>query len=118
MSHNESESSKEAGVKVEIYNGDYVGTAEWSSPGEVDLDITDAAQRAFFEDFFEAEDAFLTGSVGDEEMASERRDASLEAFNRATFRLAAYSYTVRIPEEATAGGPAFSAGRPSPSRAR
>jgi hypothetical protein len=118
MSHNESESSKEAGVKVEIYNGDYVGTAEWSSPGEVDLDITDAAQRAFFEDFFEAEDAFLTGSVGDEEMASERRDASLEAFNRATFKLAAYSYTVRIPEEATAGGQAFSAGRPSPSRAR
>jgi hypothetical protein len=95
--------AKEAVVKVEIYNGDYVGTAEWSSPGEVDLDITDAAQRRFFEQFFDSEDAFLTGSVGDEEMASERRDASAEAFARAAFQLAAYSYTVRIPEDAGAG---------------
>lgn len=89
-------------MKVEIYNGDYVGTAEWSSPGEVDIDISDAAQRTFFEHFFESEDAFLTGSVGDQEMASERRDASPEAFARAAFQLAAYSYTVRIPEEAQA----------------
>jgi hypothetical protein len=104
MSHDEADPSKEVGVKVEIYNGDLIGTAEWSSPGEVDLDITDAAQRAFFEDYFEAEDAFLTGSIGDEEMASERRDASPEAFTRATYGLAAYSYTVRIPEEASARG--------------
>jgi hypothetical protein len=90
-------------VKYEIYDGGYVGTVEWSSPGHIDLDVADESERAFFERFFEAEDAFLTGSVGCEEMATERRDASAAAFARAAFQLAAYSYTVRLPEEAHAG---------------
>jgi hypothetical protein len=91
-------------VKVEIYNRDYVGSAEWSAPGVIDLDVTDDEQREFFERFFDSEDAFLTGSVGAEEMATERRDGSAEAFARAAYQLAAYSYTVRLPEEAHAGG--------------
>lgn len=91
-------------MKFEIYDGGYVGTVAWSSPGHVDLDVTDDERRAFFERFFETEDAFLTGSVGCEEMATERRDASAEAFARATFQLAAYSYTVRALEEAHVGG--------------
>ena len=86
-------------MKYEIYNGGYVGTVEWSSPGHIDLDVTDDGERRFFESFFEAEDAFLTGSIGAEEMATERRDASAEAFARAAFQLAAYSYTVRLPDD-------------------
>ena len=82
-------------MKLEIYNGDYVGTVEWSSPGRVSLDVDDADQRSFFERYFRSEDSFLLGSVGFEEMALERRDSSREAFTRAAMQLSAYRYQVR-----------------------
>jgi hypothetical protein len=82
-------------MRVEIYDRDYVGSAEWQAPGEVRLDVEDADRRSWFERYFQAEDAFLTGSLGAEEFASERRDSSEQAFARATFNLAAYSYRVR-----------------------
>jgi hypothetical protein len=88
---------REPTVRFEIYDGEYVGTVEWSAPGDVALDVRDDQERAFLERFFEEEDAFLTGSIGAEEMATERRNSSAEAFARATYQLAAYSYRVRDP---------------------
>ncbi|CAN5659280.1 hypothetical protein BH24ACT26_BH24ACT26_01180 [soil metagenome] len=85
-------------MKYEIFNGEYVGTAEWSEPGRVAIDVTDPTQRTWFERYFESEDSFLSGSVGFEEMTIERRDSSQEAFTRAAFGLAAYSYKVRDPD--------------------
>jgi hypothetical protein len=82
-------------MKLEITNGHVVGTAEWRKPGEVSLDIHDASDRAFFQRYFSSEDSFLSGSVGEEEMFHERPDASEEAFMRAVFRLARYSYRVQ-----------------------
>jgi hypothetical protein len=82
-------------MKFEIYNGDNVGTAEWVAPGVVDLEMNDAGDRAFFERFFASEDTFLSGPVESAEMTMERRDASEQAFQRAAFALAAYSYHVR-----------------------
>ncbi|MFN2488736.1 MAG: hypothetical protein ABR529_03140 [Actinomycetota bacterium] len=82
-------------MRFEIYNGDYVGTAEWSAPGRVALDVADPAQRTWFERYFASEDSFLTGSVGFEEIALERRDSSRAAFTRAAVQLAAYAYRVR-----------------------
>ncbi len=81
-------------MKLEITNGAYVGTAEWQAPGRVSVDVADPRQRAFFETYFTAEDAFLSGSVGAAEMSAERPDASPEAFMRAAFRLARYQYMV------------------------
>ena len=82
-------------MKFEIENGDYVGTAEWQSPGNVALEMQDPKQRAWFERYFESEDAFLSGSVECAEMSSERRDESEQAFSRAAYQLAAYAYKVR-----------------------
>ncbi len=82
-------------MKLEINNGHFVGTAEWRQPGEVSLEIQDASDRAFFQRYFSSEDAFLSGSVGEAEMFAERPDSSREAFMRAAFRLARYSYKVR-----------------------
>jgi hypothetical protein len=81
-------------MKFEIHNGRLVGTAEWVAPGEVALDIDDERDRAFFEQFFASEDTFLSGPVESAEMTMERRDSSAEAFQRAAFALAAYSYHV------------------------
>jgi hypothetical protein len=82
-------------MKFEIENGDYVGTAEWRGPGDVLLDMDDPKQRGWFERYFAQEDASLGGPIGDETMSSERRSESEQAFNRAAFQLAAYSYKVR-----------------------
>jgi hypothetical protein len=82
-------------VKFEIYNGGYVGTVEWSGPGNISLDVSDDRERSWFEHYFGSEDAFLMGSVGFEEMALEKRDSSQEAFTRAAMHLAAYRYSVR-----------------------
>jgi hypothetical protein len=84
-------------MKFEIYDGAYVGTVEWSAPGQVSLEVRDDHDRSWFERYFEGEDTFLMGSVGFEEMALERRDSSEEAFTRAAINLAAYSYKVRDP---------------------
>ena len=87
-------------MKFEIFNGDNVGTAEWVAAGHVDLEMDDAGQRAFFERFFSSEDTFLSGPVESAEMTMERRDSSEQAFQRAAFALAAYSYHVRALDKA------------------
>jgi hypothetical protein len=81
-------------MKFEIHNGEFVGTAEWVGPGEVALDMHDDRDRKFFERFFASEDTFLSGPVESAEMTMERRDSSAQAFQRAAFALAAYSYHV------------------------
>lgn len=82
-------------MKLEIYNGDFVGTAEWQGPGRVELDVPDPDQRAWFESYFTAEDAYLDGPVECAGMETERRDGSEAAFEHAVYRLAAYAYTVK-----------------------
>jgi hypothetical protein len=82
-------------MKLEIYNGDYVGTAEWRGPGEVALEVDDPAEREFFAAYFSGEDAYLGGPVECAEMSHSRRDSSPQAFAHAAFRLAAYAYTLR-----------------------
>lgn len=82
-------------MKFEIENGEYVGTAEWTAPGQVALEMDDPKQKEWFANYFESEDAFLTGPVECAEMSAERRDASPQAFQRATYQLAAYAYKVR-----------------------
>jgi hypothetical protein len=57
--------------------------------------MQDPKQKAWFANYFESEDAFLTGPVECAEMSAERRDESKEAFQRAAFQLAAYAYKVR-----------------------
>lgn len=90
-------------MRYEIYNGEYVGTVEWSGPGHITLDVDDDDQKHWFASYFEAEDSFLTGSIGCEEISVERRDSSPAAFTRAARALAAYSYRVR--DWAGVGGP-------------
>ncbi len=82
-------------MKVQIYDRDYVGSAEWTAPGAVRLELADEGRRSWFEHYFQTEDSFLTGLLGSEEIAVERRDSSQEAFWRALYNLAAYSYRVK-----------------------
>jgi hypothetical protein len=82
-------------MKYSIYNGKYVGTAEWSGPGDVTLDVDDARERSWLQRYFSREDCFLCGPVESAEMTVERGDASAEAFERATYRLSAFAYRVR-----------------------
>jgi hypothetical protein len=82
-------------MKLEIHNGEFVGTAEWQEPGRVAVEVADPDQRAWFETYFEGEDAYLSGSVGNPEMHVERRDSSQAAFDRAAEALARYAYTVK-----------------------
>jgi hypothetical protein len=89
-------------MRFEIYDRDYVGSAEWQAPGVVAVEVADEGRRSWFERYFSSEDSFLTGSLGFEEMAMERRDASQEAFTRASFALAAYRYRVRQRDRARA----------------
>jgi hypothetical protein len=91
-------------MRVDIYDRNYVGSAEWHAPGEVRVEVADEGRRSWFQRYFQSEDSFLTGSLGAEEFASERRDSSEQAFTRATFNLAAYSYKVR-PDGGPDGGP-------------
>ena len=90
-------------MKLEIYNGGYVGTAEWQGPGRVALSMSDERERDWFAGYFAAEDSYLTGPVECAEMSSERRDSSEQAFERAAFRLAAYAYTVKRGDAARHG---------------
>ena len=82
-------------MRFEIENGDYVGTAEWTGPGQVTLEMDDHAQRKWFEDYFKAEDSHMNGPVECAEMTSERRDESQASFQRAAYQLAAHAYKVR-----------------------
>lgn len=82
-------------MRYEIFNGDYVGTAEWVAPGEVAVDVPDPEQRAWFERYFAAEDSVMAPAGDHDGMTLERRDASEAAFNRALNQLAAFSYQVR-----------------------
>ena len=82
-------------MKFEIENGEFVGTAEWQGPGNVMVEMQDDRHQAWFENYFQSEDSFMTGSVECGEMAMERRDESAEAFTRAAHQLAAYSYKIR-----------------------
>jgi hypothetical protein len=91
-------------VKFEIYNGDFIGTCEWKGPRDVDLDIQDETERRWFESYFSAQDTFLHGPIGGEDMApAERRDASEASFGHALFLLAAYEYMVREADERKKG---------------
>jgi hypothetical protein len=85
-------------MKFEIENGSFSGTAEWKAPGQVMVEMPDQSQQEWFEQFFASEDSFMGGSADCGEMCLERRDASAEAFTRATRELAAYSYKVRQRE--------------------
>jgi hypothetical protein len=82
-------------MKVQISNGENLGTAEWMSPGRVEVQVEDPRQREFFEAYFTSEDSFLSGPVESAEMTAERPDESEEAFARAAFRLAAHAYRVK-----------------------
>ena len=82
-------------MKFEIDNGHFVGTAEWKAPGQVAVDVDDPQEKQWFEDYFAAEDCFMSGPVECAEMKMERRDESEQAFTRAAMQLAAYSYAVR-----------------------
>jgi hypothetical protein len=85
-------------VKYAIYSGGYLGTAEWVRPGEVTLEVHDDAEEAWLKHFFRKEECFLAGPLDDAEMTIECGDSSPEAFERATYRLAAYAYKVRAHE--------------------
>ena len=82
-------------MRYEFENGDFTGSAEWAGPGQVTVTMEDPAKQQWFEDYFQAEDSFMGGSVECGEMQCERRDESAEAFTRAAQMLAAYSYKVR-----------------------
>ena len=87
--------SKQAPVRYEIENGDYVGTVEWQGPGRVALQMPDGPQKEWFQRYFEAEDSVMGGAGEPEGMTLERRNESEAAFNRAAWELSAYSYRVR-----------------------
>lgn len=87
-------------MRLEIRNGDWFGTAEWCGPGEVALDIPDPGRRQWFQRYFQSEDAFLTGAVDGAELSVERPDSSQEAFTRAAYQLARYSYEVSRESDA------------------
>jgi hypothetical protein len=90
-------------MRYEIFDGEYVGAAEWVAPGEVVLDVQESALREWLERYFAAEESVMTPLGSEDGMTCERRDASEAAFNRAVFQLAGYSYQVRRsdPEPAT-----------------
>jgi hypothetical protein len=82
-------------MRFEFENGEYLGTAEWGGPGQVTVQMEDEKHQRWFENYFSTEDSFMTGPVDCAEMAMERRDESEQAFSRAAYALAAYSYQVR-----------------------
>jgi hypothetical protein len=83
-------------MKIEIYDGEKVGTVEWRAPGQVAVEVPDPEQRSWFESFFAAEDSTLDGPVECASMTSaERGDSSEEAFARALYRLGFHSYKFR-----------------------
>jgi hypothetical protein len=96
-------------MKIEIYNGDHVGTAEWKAPGQVAIEVDDPERRDWFESFFATEDSTLDGPVECASMTgAERGDSSEEAFARALYRLGFYSYKFRDATRASTSGGAGS----------
>ena len=51
-------------MRVDIYDRDYVGSAEWQGPGDVRVEVADEGRRSWFERYFQTEDSFLMGSLG------------------------------------------------------
>jgi len=86
-------------MKHEIWNGSYLGTAEFVQPGDVRLEMEDAQSRTWFERYFGEEQTYLTGAVDCPEMTHERPADSEEAFNRSLGRLMAFNYDVRRPSK-------------------
>ena len=86
-------------MKHEIWNGKYLGTAEFVAPGDVRLEMDDARTATWFERYFGEEQSYLTGAVDCPEMTSERPSDSEAAFNRALGRLPAFDYDVRRPSD-------------------
>ena len=86
-------------MKHEIWNGKYLGTAEFVEPGDVRLDMADPTSTTWFQRYFGEEQSYLTGAVDCPEMTSERPADSEDAFNRALGRLLAYNYDVRRPSD-------------------
>ena len=84
-------------MKVEIYNGYFLGSAEWRGPKDVVLEMEDPESKTWFERYFSAEDANLGGSVDCPELHFERRDESEEAFTRATQDLRMHDYAAFEP---------------------
>ena len=84
-------------MKVEIYNGYFLGSAEWRGPHEVVLEMDDPTAKQWFERYFNEEDSFLTGSVDCPELASECRSDSEESFTRAAESLRSYNYRAYAP---------------------
>lgn len=82
-------------MRYEFENGEFTGSAQFDGPGQVTVTMEDPAKQEWFENYFQAEDSFMGGSVECGEMRCERRDESEEAFTRAAHMLAAYSYKVR-----------------------
>ncbi|MDQ3771825.1 MAG: hypothetical protein M3343_07035 [Actinomycetota bacterium] len=91
-------------MKVEIYDDEQVGTAEWQAPGRVALEVEEPDQRRWFESFFATEDSTLDGPVECASMTrAERGDSSEEAFARALYRLGFYAYQFRPATHAKGG---------------
>lgn len=91
-------------MKYEIYNGEFVGTAEWEAPGRVALDMDDEELRDWFRAYFSREDTYLAGPVEAASMTeAQRRDSSEAAFEHATFALAGHAYSVKRGDGARAG---------------
>jgi hypothetical protein len=84
-------------MKVEIYNGYFLGSAEWRGPQDVVLDMDDPKAKNWFERYFSSEEATLGGSVDCPELTFERRDESEEAFTRAAQDLRMHDYRAFEP---------------------
>jgi hypothetical protein len=89
-------------VRFEIENGNYLGTAEWTGPGEVFLDMPDGDEKRWLQRYFSGESVYLGGLVDCPEMIVERRDSSEAAFIHAAFELDKWACTVRVAEPAEA----------------
>ncbi|MEA2461045.1 MAG: hypothetical protein QOH90_1222 [Actinomycetota bacterium] len=86
-------------MKVEIYNGYFLGSAEWRGPQEVHLEMEDPTAREWFQRYFSQEDSFLEGSVDCPELSSERHDDTEETFSRALNGLTWHNYRAYAPGE-------------------
>ncbi|MEA2497755.1 MAG: hypothetical protein QOH26_160 [Actinomycetota bacterium] len=84
-------------MKVEIYNGYFLGSAEWRGPKEVVLEMDDPGAKQWFERYFNEEDSFLTGSVDCPSLTTECRSDSEESFTRAAESLGSYNYRAYAP---------------------
>ena len=84
-------------MKVEIYNGYFLGEVEWKGPQDVQVEMDDPKTKSWFEHYFSSEDATLGGSVDCPTLVSQRRDESEEAFTRAAQDLRMHDYRAFEP---------------------